>query len=295
MKKVLSLALFLSLTVFTGQAITIRIIPSFGPPQNAASFFGYTTGAVNLIKNTSMLPAGERMSPNDARLIQYVVLENLMTTTSLPFYLGIFSPTAPWNNERGGTVWWWIEVTASEGETISLADVSVVLSSSDANNILGKTVSYSGPGIAYSPTSPGIQIDGSEIISGPANQQVKRVIVGAGSRSFSVNSSEGAQAVKNFLNQFANWRMISTVIAKGATNTCVLLRKPPVLRAMRLGNRFLVITESNGDPTNYELLQTSTLGVTAVWTYGGIIRSGQTNDAGSIQDHPVSFIRYAPF
>lgn len=285
----------MGLAVFTGQAaIAVRIIPLFGPPQNAASYLGYATNAINLIKIDGVLPAGERTSPTDARLLQLVAPEDLMTTTSLPFYRGVFYPVAPWNNERGGTVWWWVEVIANEGETVSLADISIVLSSSDPGNVLGKTVAFNGTGVAYSSTALGIQVDGSEINSGPADQQVKRVIVGIGSKSFPVSSATDVQIIRDFLNQFTNWRTTSMVTVKGITNTLVLSRAPPILKAIKVGDRFLVIAENNGDPTSYGLQASATLGNSAVWNFVGTIQAGQTNDMVLVSS-PSLFVRYTPF
>jgi len=297
MKKTLSFALFLvSLAVVTGQTtVTFRVIPSFGPPQNSSSFLGYAANAVSLIKITGTLPIGERTSPTDACLIQHIMPEDLMTTTSLPFYRGVFSTITPWNNERGGTVWWWVEVTANEGETVSLSDISMVLSSSDFNNILGKTVSYSGSNITYSVTSPGIKVDGSEITSGLANQQVKRVIVGIGSKSFPISSTANVLAVRDFINKFPNWRTTSMAIVKGITNTSILLKMPPSLRVVKAGDRFLVTAENNGDPIGYELQTSVILGSSGVWNSVGTIWAGQTNDMGAIQDYSTLFVRYAPF
>ena len=286
----------MGLAVFTGQAaVTIRMMPSFGPPQLATSFLSYATNAIYLIKTTGMLPMGEKASTIDARLLQHIVPEDLMTTISLPFYRGVFFPTAPWNNERGGTIWWWIEVMANAGETVSLADISVVLSSSDSGNVLGKTVSFGGAGIVYSPTALGIQADGSEITSGLANQKVKRIIVGIGSKSFPVSSMIDVQTVKDYIFQFSNWKTTCIVTIKGISSSSFLVKMPPVLRALQVGDKFLVIAESNGDPMSYGLQTSVTLGSPAVWNSAGIIRAGQTNDVRLVKDHPALFVRYTPF
>lgn len=289
------LLLVMGLAVFTGQAaIMIRIIPSFGPPQKATSFMGYATNAVSLIKTTSTLPVGERAYPMDAGLLQHVVPEDLMTTTTVPFHRGVFSPTTPWNNERGGTIWWWVEITTSEEEEISLADISVVVGSSDPGNILGKTVSFDGAGVVYSSTSLGIQTNGLEITSGPASQQVQRVIVGIGSKSFPVSSMTDVQTVRDYIFQFSSWKTMIVVNTKGTSASLALFKLPPILRAIKSGDRFLVIAESNGDTMNYTL-QTSAALSSAVWNSAGRIQAGQTNDMGLIQDRPMFFIRYAPF
>ncbi len=271
-------------------ATTFKVLPSFGPPANAASFQAYALDAAVKIKSSGTLPTGAPNGPTDARFLPSVGADDLMTTTTAAFYRGVFSPPSPYNNERGGTVWWWIEVTAGTGETVSLADIAVTLNSSDSGNVLGKTVTFTGT--FYSPTSPGILADGTEVTSGPASQQVKRVIVGVASVSFSVGTSGDVQAVRDFIGQ-ANWSTRTVVTAKGASSSLVLNRIMPTLKVSNSGGRLLLSRENNGDPVSYEIQKSAALGASAVWSSAGIISPGVTNDMGSVASG-AGFIRYKP-
>lgn len=276
---VITVLVLLGVASNNSQAATHKLLPSAGPTKSSQFFAAYAQNASDTIKATGTLPDGEPSSPTDARLLQDIMPENLMTHPD-----GI------------GTIWWWEVLTAGEGETVALADISMVLSSSDPNNILGKTEAFSGTEVGYSPISPGIRADGSEIISGPANQQAKRVIVGVGSKSFPVSSASSVQTVRNYLNSFPNWTITSMVTAKGATDTLTLAlsKAPPRLIAQRSGARFLVIAEDNGDPTSYELQSATSLS-SAVWNPAGSISAGQTNDVtSSVQASSAFFIRLAP-
>ena len=251
-------------TVTGATTIKIKVLPSFGPTQQASSFATYATDAVTAIK-AGTLPVLKTVTP-----------ENLMT-----------------HPDGVGTVWWWLDVTADLGETLSLADVSGLFTSSDSGNVLGKVVSLEGT--AYSPLAPGIRADGSEVTSGPANQQVKRVIVGIGSKSFPVSSSNDEQAVKDYLNQFPNWRMTGMVSAKGVTTTVVLQKAPPKLMATMAGEGrlFMVSAEDNGDPMSYGIQSSLTLGSSEVWSSAGSIKAGQTLVLGQASG-TARFVRYAP-
>ena len=158
--------------------------------------------------------------------------------------------------------------------------------------MLGKVVSLEGT--AYSPLAPGIRADGSEVTSGPANQQVKRVIVGIGSKSFPVSSSNDEQAVKDYLNQFPNWRMTAMVTAKETIVTVILSKAQPKLMAVVAGDRLMVSAEGNGDPVSYRVQSSPTLGPSAVWTAVGSIKAGQTVDLGPTSSGTALFVRYGP-
>lgn len=271
-------------------APTFKFFASVGGPQNAASYSGYTANAISTILATDTLPTGQRTGPTDARLIQHIVPQYLMTTVSLPFYWDSFSPAAPWSNERGGTIWGWEEITASPGETIALADVSGVITSSDSGNIVGKTYSFGS--VNYSTTALGINLDGSQITSGPANQQVTgRIIVGIGYKSFPVSTSSDVQGVKNWIYSFTKWGITNVVTAKGASATFVLTTIPP-LTGFTAGGNFKVTAAPSDDPKSYAL-QSSTNLATGVWIPAGTIQAGHTNDFGSFI-LPQFFVRIAP-
>ena len=265
MKKILAVMVLGLLGVASSWAAIIKVLPSFGPTQASPQFAAYAADAVVTIKATGTLSV----------LLSHVTPENLTTRSD-----GI------------GTVWWWLDVTADLGETLSLADVSGLFTSSDSGNVLGKVVSLEGT--AYSPLAPGIRADGSEVTSGPANQQVKRVIVGIGSKSFPVSSSNDEQAVKDYLNQFPNWRMTAMVTAKETIVTVILSKAQPKLMAVVAGDRLMVSAEGNGDPVSYRVQSSPTLGPSAVWTAVGSIKAGQTVDLGPTSSGTALFVRYGP-
>ena len=289
MKNLLSLGVvfaFLAAFLFDASgAVAIKLIPSFGPPSYDVSYQSYALSGAVAIKATGTLPVGapNPNSPTDARLLTQVAAEDLMTTVSAAFHRGVFNPTPPYQNARGGTVYWWIEATAAAGETVSLADVTVVLRSSDSGNILGKMVSFTGT--SYAPTAPGIMADGTEVTSGPATQQVKRVIVGVASTSFSVSSAADVQAVRDFIAQAA-WSTTATITAKGSSSSLVLAKVMPTLSLTRMGNRFFLDASNNGDPISYEIRRSTNL---VSWTSFGIIRAGMTNDLGLVATNPPPF------
>ena len=282
-------------TASSVSARTMKVIASFGPPSNAASYQGYLTNAVALIKATGTLPDGPRTSPTDARLLTTITPEDLMTSTTPAFYRGSFSPVTPFENERGGTVFYWGVLTADPGETVALADMTFVISSSDSGNILGKTVSFNGSGVAYSATAPGIMLDGSMITSGSSTQQVNgRVIVGVASKSFTVNNADQVMGVVDFINQYSNWNLTVVMTSKGQVVSYPLFRIKPTLRGFISDGRYLVSAENNGDTMFYPLQSTLALGSNSVWSAAGSIRAGQTNDLGVVQGRATLFVRYSP-
>lgn len=257
-------------------AVTFKILPSPGPTKNSEVHAKYLENGANTIKTTGTLPTGTPASPAEARLLTSITADNFIT----------------WSDGLGGTIWWWLEVTAGEGETTSLVDVSGIISSPDPDNILGKTVTFVGTG--YSPTAPGIRADGSEVTSGPANQQVKRLIVAIGSKSFPVTSTAEAQGVRDWIAQFPNWSTTLVVTAKGATASLTLKKGQPVLKAMRTGGKFIVTAANNGDLATYGLQTVTALGNPSWWKPAGTIRAGQSVDLGLIDEYSALFVRYAP-
>ncbi len=245
-------------------AVTIKVLPSAGPTQASPQFATYAADAVTKIK-AGTLPVLTTVTPED-----------LMTRPN-----GV------------GTVWWWVDATAGPEETITLADISGLFTSSDSRNVLGKVISLEGT--TYTSLALGIKTDGSEVTSGPANQQVKRVIVGIGSKSFPVSSSDGEQAVRDYLNGFSGWQMTAMVTVGKTTVTASLLKTPPKLTARVVGEgRLLMVTaEDNGDPNSYGLQSSLTIGSSATWIAAGSIKAGQTLILGPASS-TARFVRYAP-
>lgn len=275
--------------VTSGQSVTLTVIPSYGPPQYAASFPGYAAGAVATIKATGTLPTGSRTGPTDARLATRLVAEGLMTTTNKFFYgANGFSPVAPWEKELGATLWWWTiaEADTGLGETVSLTDISAALKSIDTDNVLGKVVSFNGT--SYSLTALGIRADRSEIVSGSANQPAQKVIVGIASKSFPMEIYSIGE-IQNFVSQ-PGWRTEAKVFAKGLTVTASLAVTQPALNPMKIGNKLVIGAVDNGDPSTYPIESATSLA--GPWTPAGAIRAGQAVDLGSVASRTALFVRY---
>ena len=253
-------------SAFTG---TLKVIPSFGPALNSPDFPAYAANAKSKLKATGTLPKGTPSSPTDARLLERMTPENLMT----------------WGNGTGGTVWWWHIATGK----VSLGGIVVTLRSGDPGNILGKMVSFSGS--SYSELAPGIRTNGSEITSGPASQEVEgRVIVGVGSKSFTVNSSADALEVRNWFFQFDKWSLSDEFSFGGKTETFVLRKTPPSVSSPQGGTGFIVIAENNGDPRSYGVQLAPT--VDGPWNSAGVsMKAGQQLNVAPYTDYPLRFAR----
>jgi len=264
-----SFAILPSVRSLSVGGVTFLIVPRYGPPQNSVLFLPFASNVVATLKTVGTI--------TDAHPMQRVTPEDLMT----------------WADGSGGTIWWWLVAIADQGGTVSLANITATLSSSEPGNILGKTVTFGGANVGYSALSPGIRANGSEVNSGPASEQVSRVIVGVGSKSFTVTSASDAQGVRNWVNQFPNWRTTCVVTAQGSSASFSLSKGPPGLKAMQVAGRFLVVAEDNGDPLSYGLQSSPVLGSSAVWSFAGTIKSRQTNDLGVINNERNLFIRYS--
>ena len=282
--------LVLGMMIASASAVTIQVIPSDGGPQYANSFNPYGLDAIAQIEADGTLQSGPRSGPTEARFSPNLTIEGLMTTVpQMYFYWGIFNPLAPYNLEYGSTKWTWIVVTAGPGETVSLADLSVTISSSPQGNILGKTVSFSATN-TYAPLAPGYLADGTKITSGPASQQVKKLIVGVGFKSFAMTSPTSVQDAKTWWYAHSDFDATVVATAKGQTTTFVLDRAKPRLTGFVSSGRFMVRAEANGDPNTYAVQSSTDF---QNWTMIESIRAGQTNNVSAILSGQSLFVRYA--
>jgi len=273
-------------------APTSIVLFSFGPLTNNPTIYSqYIANAVSSIIATGTLPTGDRTGPTDARLLTRLVPEDLMSAT-VPFHWDNFNPTGQWSSEMGGAIYSWTVSSSGPSETIALADVLVVTSSS-GGNILGKTNVFTGSNVAYGSGAPGIPYDGSNpIISGPTSQQITgRVIVGIVSTSFPVNNTGDVQVVKNFIYK-GKFSITNTVTAKGASATFVLSTQPASLTSSVVAGKFKVTATSSDDPKLYSL-ESSTNLTSGIWAPAGSIQAGQTIDFGPFI-WPQFFVKYTP-
>lgn len=234
MKKLFAFLTVLGLLGAAGNAATIKISPTFGSPTDTA----FVLSAINAAKNGIPLPGG---------ILSFVTPNHLMT-----------------KNDGVGAILWVVDVTAISGETVSLTDVKAVLSSTDSGDLFGKIASFEGA--SYSPSAPGIRIDETEITSGPASQQAKRIIVGIWSKSFTVGSSRDEQSVRDWFFAFSNWSTIATVTAGGASVRAVLRKMPPpLIVSLSSTNTIKVFAVNNGD-TNRDYRVLTAPSVTGPWS-----------------------------
>jgi hypothetical protein len=280
MKKIVWAIVAMIIGLVTAQAagFKVEIVPSFGPVQSSPSFNAYAMAGVAALKDgTGVFPFTVRSGPTDVKGLTYVGPEDFMSS-SVAFYRGAFSPVAPWNSEKGGTVWWWLRVTATDEGTVSLADVVVKLSSF-SDNSLGKDTTFTSS--SYTPTAIGITAGSQTISSGSASQQCKMVIVAVGSKSFPVASLSDVQVVQNYLAQFGNaWNTTCSVTVGTTTVTKVLGVVPPSTTAIpklaitRSPSVTSLVVESNGNPALFVLQATATLG--SAWIDSGTVSAGQS-------------------
>lgn len=263
------LVVFMSFQALAAEAIyNIKLVPSFGPPPHAGSFEGYTLGAVARIKDTGGLPTGDRSSVTDARIATWVAPEDLITSPDpLDFYRGNFNVASPWNSQRGGTIWWWIIVSANGSETVALSDLTVVLASFDPQNSLGKTTTFLNN--SYTSTAIGVNADGSMVTSGSASQRVKRVIVGVGQKSYTAKTAADVTEIRNYIGQFGkNWGISCEVKVGGSSNSAILTGTPtqvvvvakPKLSIVNVAGKATLVVENNGNASFYFIQSAAKVG-----------------------------------
>jgi hypothetical protein len=274
---------------------TVNVFSAVGPSKISPSYPAFMANAIASIKNTGTLPSGPRTSPTDAKLlVGSASAEDVMTSTTVRSYRGALNPVAPWDGEYGNTRWDFYDVSAGEG-LVSMADLTIVMVSSDTGNFLGKTTSF--VGTFYASTAIGIRADGTVVDSGPATQEVKRVIVPIAWKSFSINSDAQVTEVRNYVQAFPNWNLQSTASVKGVV-TPIQVGTPgrPKLTGIVESGKFFVVAESNGDTAEYNIELTDMFeGPSTYWVTQGTIRAGQKKEIqtiGSIQE--ARFIRYVP-
>jgi hypothetical protein len=206
----------------------------------------------------------------------------------------VFNPPSPWENERGGLPWEIVDVTAPDGSTVALADITGKFTSTDSTNALGKTVSFSGT--LYSDYAIGIKSDGSVVTSGPATERVKRVIVAIGSKSFVANNATEMKGVRDYINSFPNWRLSFELSVQGTTVTNTMSRLP-LISAKNEGGMFWVTAEDTGDTKSYLIQESSNVGPTPdgtmpQWNSTGImIKPGESKAVIGLTTWSQYFVR----
>jgi len=281
-----ALALFVG--ILRGQMVDISIIPSVGGPQHAASFGTYASNAVQALRTTGTLPVGVVGNPTEARMIDHLRVEDLMTTASTPFYGGVFSPSVPFNNERGSTIWWWVVINSKTGgNTVSLDMINAVADSSEPQHSLRKETSLASG--AYSPIAIGIRADGSVINSGASSQKARLVLVGIGSKSYQVSDLSGVQSVQNYVMGNFSTTMTITAGASTTSKTLSLVAPRPMLVAKLVAGVPTFELVNNRNPDSFQVQLSDQL--TGPWTdHPSLLKAGdRIQPTGGIK-----FLRYKP-
>jgi hypothetical protein len=205
----------------TTQLVDISIVPSVGGPQHAGSFGVYALNAVNTIRLTDTLPVDVVGSATDAKMIEFLRPEDLMTSFTAPLYGGVFNPSTPFHNERGSTIWWWVVISSKTGgNTVSLDMINASATSTDPQGTLRKETSFASG--SYSPIAIGVRADASIVVSGASSQLVKKVVVGVGSVSYPVGTVADVTSVRNYMLQFGGFATTLNVTAGASTATKTL-------------------------------------------------------------------------
>ena len=274
----------------TTQLVDIAIIPSVGGPQHAGSFGVYALNAVSNLRLTGTLPLGSVGSPTDAKMIEFLRPEDLMTSFTSPMYGGVFSPSTPFHNERGSTIWWWVVVSSKTGgNTVSLDMINTSATSTDPQGTLRKETSLAGG--SYSPIAIGVRADASVVVSGTSSQLVQKAIVGVGSVSYPVNNDAEVANVRNYMLQFGGFATTLNVTAGAstATKTLSLVAPRPKLVAKVVGGvpGFELLNNRNPDSFQVQLADQ----ITGPWVnHPNLLKAGdriQTTGA-------MKFVRYMP-
>lgn len=180
---------------------TFVIVPTIGPVSSDPAFAAYAAARENELRTTGNSPSsiGYIASPANGLVLKA--------------------------GQLGNIIWWWLKVTAAEGETISLADITGKLMSSDAGNSLGRNISFVGR--SYAHLAFGIKADGTVVESGSSDQQVKTVVVGIGSQYFITSGPLDDLEIAGIL-ATPNWQMTLEVNCSGGTKSVSLGLTPPV-------------------------------------------------------------------
>ncbi len=160
-----------------------------------------------------------------------------------------------------------------------------------------------GTGDAYASGAQGVRANGEVVTSGPANEQLKRVIVAVAFKSFTVGSVSSGntltpQQVRDYFAQFPGWKPKVSVLVKGVTKTLELPLgvNPPMLLASKTLDSMLRIVLQGGDPKPYRLQKANTIGGPWVNIAGdaGLISPGGHQDVAAFNSAPMLFVRLQP-
>lgn len=283
----------------------IRKSRAFGPVNEPARS-EFLAKAMNLlIANNGVLPTGERTSLTDVRSLNSFALVDLMNSTTVTFYRGMFNPTGDWAGAYGGTIWEFVYIVAPAGQMTAATEPKLVVSSNDkvgtSSNILGHTFQLTNAD-AYGPGVVGVKADNSRIPSGTsAIEQAPVVIVSFANNSFVVNSQANVTEVVNYDSAVVGGLALTEVLSVNGTvvSTTVLSQGDPRLFASFVVGEFRVSLENVGPDVEYQIQRTGSLVTPVTWSNVVVdgnnltLRPGQTKKVDASPTSSMAYFRYS--
>ncbi len=289
----------LGFNLLLGAQYDINLIPFEGSPKANAAFVDLMTVALNRYKSTGTLPTGSPTSLSDARRIDHITADSLMTSTKI-FYQRSFSPSGAWANGNGNTVWIIAGASSKVGANdLSLSMFMADLDSNDyGNHSLRQHIAFTGN--SYTSLAIGWRADGTQVTTGSADQLVAKVVVVIGFKSYDVETNDEVKQVGNYISGDYSVS-IALSVGQSSKSLTVSLVTPivldrPVLRAGRVGGKpsLIVADDGRGNTEEYPLLGSSN--PSGPYQDAGVVRGGQSYTfvmkAGNGTTLPMAFFKY---
>lgn len=194
------------------------------------------------------------------------------------------SATVLEDGTRGRAAWRHIMVDATESDTISLAEVSVTLTSNDTPNSLGASFNFAG--MTYSDLAYGIDAQGNKVTSGAATLPMKKVVFTVGYKSYQASTADQRREVSNYIYNWPSFILGSTVTAKGVTSTTPAIpRGAPALKMMNVRQTAIISRQQDGDPYSYYLFTSPSIEAPlSQWTARGTLGESGVSQPIDIPD-----------
>lgn len=196
--------------VLTAGAV-VNITTLVGPPKNAESWIAAADEVIHQwmhhgVITNSADPTGYR------RLGPHMDWYNLVYSQSTPMYNGVLYPPAPFTNQIGNVVWYFVEAQSINGNDLSLDMITVAATSTggalnDSQNFIGMT---------HTPRAPLVLADGSVITSGSTAQLGNRVAVLVMLKLFNGGATQqGLDQVRDYVTGLSPYSITNTVSVTG--------------------------------------------------------------------------------
>lgn len=229
----------------------LKITPVYAVPAISPGFPGMLDnlfGDIEAGRPLETLPMGVLPdSPSGYSVIEghqvYGAAAFASADGGVPMFAGVLNPQPPFNNERGYTVGWIIEISSADGtDSVSISMARYSFTSSDFLNSLG----YNGQlwEKAYSLYARGYKANGDVLIVGGGDTLVKKVVLFGWSALYNGGGSQtGLNEIFNYVNGFDNFSLkLDVTLSNGQTSTRMVEThpQPGKLAISREGNRVTV-------------------------------------------------------